>query len=188
MRAMKKWFIGKIVKNKFWTPDRVVTLTAIFISLFTLLVFAKQTSIIEKQSHLSVMPYLYIETGYNPDKDFITLTLNNYGVGPAIIQEMKISYKGEIYEMDFADFLQTDFFQNDSIAVLASASIDTGLAIPANAERIAVKFGGSGERYIKTEKFLRKLERNEFDYEIIYRSIYDDAWRIRKSDDIPEKL
>jgi len=175
-------------KNKFWTPDRIVTLTAIFISLFTLLVFAKQTSIIEKQSRLSVMPYLNMETGYNPNEDFITLTLNNYGVGPAIIEEMKIFYEGKTYEMDFANFLQTDVFQSDSVAVLASASIDKGLAIPAGAERMAVKFGGSGDRYIKTEKFIRKLERNEFEYEIIYSSIYDDKWRIRKSDDIPEEL
>ena len=177
-----------MAKRKFWTPDRIVTILAISISLFTLIVFARQTSIIEKQSRLSVLPYLNMEMGYNPDEDFITLTLNNYGVGPAIIEEMKISYMGETYEMDFADFLQNDFFKVDSIAVLASASIDEGLAIPAGADRIAVKFGGSGDRYIKTEKFLRKLERNEFDYEIIYRSIYDDMWRIRGSNDIPEEL
>jgi len=185
---MKKWLRSNMAKNKFWSPDRIVTVTAIFISLFTLLVFARQTSIIEKQSRLSVLPYLNMETGYNPDEDFITLTLNNYGVGPAIIEEMKIFYKGETYGMDFAAFLQNDFFRKDSIAVLASASIDKGLAIPAGAERVAVKFGGSGERYIKTEKFLRKLERNEFDYEIIYRSIYDDLWRIRMSNDIPEQF
>lgn len=177
-----------MAKNKFWTPDRIVTILAISISLFTLIVFARQTSIIEKQSRLSVMPYLNMETGYNPDEDFITLTLNNYGVGPAVIEEMKIFYAGKTYEMDFADFLQTDTLQKDSIAVLASASIDRGLAIPAGTERLAVKFGGSGDRYIKTEKFLRKLERNEFDYEIIYSSIYKDRWRIRRIDDIPEEL
>lgn len=175
-------------KNKFWTPDRIVTIFAISISLFTLIVFARQTSIIEKQSRLSVMPYLNMETGYNPEEDFITLTLNNYGVGPAVIEEMKIFFAGKTYEMDFAEFLLNDAFQSDSVAVLASASIDKGLAIPAGAERIAVKFGGSGDRYIKTEKFLRKLERNEFDYEIIYSSIYDDRWRIRRIDDIPEEL
>jgi len=177
-----------MARNKFWTPDRIVTIFAISISLFTLIVFARQTSIIEKQSRLSVMPYLNIETGYNPNEDSIKLTLNNYGVGPAVIEEMRIFYAGTTYEMDFAEFLQNDAFQTDSVAVLASASIDRGLAIPAGAERIAVKFGGSGDRYIKTEKFLRKLERNEFDYEIIYSSIYDDRWRIRGIDDIPEEL
>lgn len=177
-----------MAKNKFWTPDRIVTILAISISLFTLIVFARQTSIIEKQSRLSVMPYLSMETGYNPHDDFISLTLNNYGVGPAIIEEMIISYDGETHEMDFANFLQIDVFHSDSVAVLASASIDKGLAIPAGEERLAVKFGGSGDRYIKTEKFLRKLERNKFDYEIVYRSIYDDKWRIRKSADIPEEM
>ncbi|MDB4293092.1 hypothetical protein N9954_06745 [Maribacter sp.] len=177
-----------MAKKRFWTSDRIVSFSAISISLFTLLVFARQTSIIEKQSRLSALPYLNIETGYNPDEDYITLTLNNYGVGPAIIEEMKISYEGKTFEMDFASFLQTDFFQNDSIAVLSSASIDKGLAIPANSERIAVKFGGSGDRYIKAGKFLRKLEKNDFDYEIIYSSIYEDKWRIRKSEDIPEEL
>lgn len=177
-----------MAKKKFWTPDRIVTILAISISLFTLIVFARQTSIIEKQSRLSVMPYLSMETGYNPHEDFITLTLNNYGVGPAIIEEMNIQYDGKTYEMDFADFLANDFLSKDSVTVLASASIDEGLAIPAGSERMAIKFGGSGDRYIKTEKFLRKLERNGFDYEIIYRSIYDDTWRIQKSDDIPEEL
>jgi len=134
------------------------------------------------------MPYLNMETGYNPDEDFITLTLNNYGVGPAIIEEMKILYDGNTYEMDFADFLANDFLKKDSVAVLASASIDEGLAIPAGSERLAVKFGGSGDRYIKTEKFLRKLQRNGFDYEIIYSSIYEDKWSIKMSDDIPKEL
>lgn len=175
-------------KNKFWSPDRIVTIMAISISLFTLIVFAKQTSIIEKQSRLSVMPYLYIETGYNPDEDFITFTLNNYGVGPAIIEEMKIFHKGKSYETDFAGFLQNDLFIGDSISVLASASIDKGLAIPAGTDRIMVKVGGSGDRYIKVGKFLRKLEKNDFDYEITYRSIYDDQWRITMSKDIPEEL
>lgn len=175
-------------KKTFWSADRIVTVLAISISLFTLIVFARQTSIIEKQSRMSVLPYLNMEIGYNPDEDFITLTLNNYGVGPAIIEEMNISYKGETYKMDFARFLQNDFFRTDSITVLASASIDEGLAIPAGTERVAVKFGGSGDRYIKTEKFFRKLERNAFDYEIIYRSIYNDLWRIQSTDDIPEQL
>ena len=83
-----------MAKKKFWTSDRIVSFSAISISLFTLIVFARQTSIIEKQSRLSALPYLNMEAGYNPDEDFITLTLNNYGVGPAIIEEMNISYEG----------------------------------------------------------------------------------------------
>lgn len=175
-------------KKRFWSPDRMVTLLAILISLVTLIVFARQTSIIERQSRLSTMPYLYVETGYNSEEDFISITLNNYGVGPAIIEGIKISYKEETHEMDFAAFLESQLFKTDSITILGSASITEGLAIPANSDRIAVRVGGSGDRYIKAEKFLKKLEKNGFDYEIIYRSIYDDQWRIRMSADIPEAL
>ncbi len=175
-------------KKRFWSPDRVVTLLAILISLITLIVFARQTNIIERQSRLSTMPYLYVETGYNSEEDYIAITLNNYGVGPAIIEGIKISYQEETYEMDFAAFLESELFRSDSITILGSASITKGLAIPANADRVAVKVGGSGERYIKAGKFLKKLEKNGFDYEINYRSIYDDQWRIRMSAEIPEAL
>lgn len=159
-----------------------------FISMFTLIVFVRQTRIIEKQSRLSVMPYLYWETGYNPEEDYLTLTLSNYGVGPAIIEDIKILYQDDVYCMDFADFLKQDFFEQDSISVLASASIADGLAIPASSDRQAIKIGGSNNRYIKVEKFLRKLEKNGFDFEIVYRSIYGDKWRIRKFEDIPQKM
>lgn len=177
-----------MAKKRFWTPDRIVTILAIFISLFTLIIFAKQTNIIERQSRLSVMPYLNVETGYNPDEDFVKVTLSNYGVGPAIIEEIRIHYEGELYEMDFESFLKDDIFQADSIAIVESASIHRGLAIPAGTDRIAVKVGGSGERYIKAGKFLRKLQRNDFDFEIIYKSIYNDQWRLTLTDDIPEEL
>ena len=52
-------------KKKFWTSDRIVGFSAMFISLITLFIFIKQTNIIDRQSKLSAMPYLMMQMSNN---------------------------------------------------------------------------------------------------------------------------
>ncbi len=177
-----------MAKKKFWSLDKIVSFLALGISLFTLIVFARQTSIIEKQSRLSAMPYLSIEKGNDTENNVITITLNNYGVGPAIIDSMHVSYKGKKYEMDFVDFVKEKFLVQKELNIMASASLGRGSAIPAGGERLIISLGGTRKDYLKAAGFFDKLEATHFDSQIIYHSIYDDKWRIRVSNDIPEEL
>ena len=79
------------MKTKFWTSDKIVSFVAIIVSVFSLFIFVKQTNIIEEQNHLSVMPYLMLETANNGQDATFSIHIMNYGVGPAIIKKRTIS-------------------------------------------------------------------------------------------------
>ncbi|WP_394746904.1 hypothetical protein [Spongiimicrobium salis] len=176
------------LKKKSITGDRIVTILAIGISLFTLLVFTKQTQIIAKQSRLSVLPYLYVETGYDTKANTISFTINNHGVGPAILEKIEIDYLGKTYEMDFEDFMKLSFFKNDSVRILASTSLNKGMPFPSKSERLVVQFGGSETEYNEAREFLGKLEKNSFSFKIYYKSIYEDKFMISMESDVPVEL
>lgn len=176
------------MKKKFWTSDKLFGLVAMFISVITLIIFVKQTNIMEKQSRLSAMPYLMIETSEIGSKNVYSFQLVNHGVGPAVIDTTILFYRGKTHNMEFKDFLKTNFQSMDSIAILNNASINRGLAIPAGGVRNILQVGGNKEDYDDFFLVLEELYSNDFDFEIRYRSIYDDKWRITSKDEIPEKL
>lgn len=176
------------MKKKFWTSDKLVGLVAILISLITLIIFVRQTNIMEKQSRLSVMPYLMISTSDVGSTNKYSFTLINYGVGPAIIDSTVIRYNGKAYNMQFVDFLSTELDFMDSVPVLNNATLGKGLAIPAGGERNFLTVGGTEKGYENFFKVLNELNSNDLNFEIRYRSIYDDKWRITSDTDLPEKL
>lgn len=58
---------------------------------------ALQTFLMQRQQHASVWPYL--ELGfYITGSDGFKITLTNKGVGPAIVKEVDIQYKGQQYD------------------------------------------------------------------------------------------
>ncbi|WP_420601721.1 hypothetical protein [Flagellimonas sp.] len=177
------------MKKKFWTSDKLVGLVAILISLITLIIFVKQTNIMERQSRLSVMPYLMISKSEVGSENKYSFELINYGVGPAIVDSTLIFYKEKLYHnMEFVDFLNGELKVMDSIPVLNHASIRKGLAIPAGGERNFLTVGGNEEAYKAFLEVFQELDLNGFYFEIYYRSIYDDKWRITSETDLPHKL
>lgn len=176
------------MKKKFWTTDKLVGLVAIMISFITLVIFVKQTNIIEKQSHLSVMPYLMISISEVGSENKYSLKLINYGVGPAIIDSTTIFYKGKTYNEEFADFLQSEIKIMDSVPVLNHATLGRGLAIPSGGERNILTAGGTEKSFRNFLEVMETLDDNDFHFEIYYRSIYDHRWRITSSSDLPEEL
>jgi len=177
------------MKKKFWTSDKLFAVLAVLISLTTLVIFVKQTNIIDKQSRLSAMPYLTIETSNNSLDQHFRFDLINYGVGPAIIEEIEISCDGKTYPHDLQTFAEEHLPEMDSINVVSSSSVQKGLAIPAEGDRTMLVVGGNKEDY---EAFLvlleDLLENRGLDYRIRYRSIYNEVWEIRNSYDYPVKI
>ncbi|MEM9000996.1 MAG: hypothetical protein AAGB24_12100 [Bacteroidota bacterium] len=176
-------------KKKNISADRIVGFSAIFISMLSLFIFSKQTAIIQQQGELSALPYLVVETGYDPDEYLITYTLNNYGIGPAIIEEMVFKYNDERHRTDLFHFVQNDFFKKDSLTIVSGATFDAGLAIPAGEERIMLSVGGSQKAYDRGKKFFERLiEKEELDYEIKYSSIYNKIWSISRNGTKPVSI
>ena len=176
------------MKKSFWTTDKIVSLAAIGISLFTLFIFVKQTNIIERQSRLSVMPYLMIETSDNGFDRVFIVDVVNHGVGPAIIDYKRIYLNGEAYDLEFVDFLQQKT-PMDSVNVMSSSTLQDGLAIPAGGTRNVVKVGGNDHSYFTFLETMSNLqEEDSFMYEIYYSSIYGDRWKITSKSERPEKV
>ena len=75
--------MGKVKIN--WNSERILSLSAMSISFITLIIFIYQTNLMSKQNYLSILPYLQLSTSNDIEKNTYTLSIQNYGVGHAII-------------------------------------------------------------------------------------------------------
>ena len=176
------------MKKKFWTSDKIVSFAAIGISIFTLFIFVKQTNIIEEQSHLSVMPYLLMETANNGENKTFSIEIVNYGVGPAIIESRIIYFQDKEYDLEFVDFLNNHIPNTDSIKVINNSTLQKGFALPAGASRNLIKVGGDDYSYQNFLKIMQTIQSDSFNYKIRYKSIYGDRWMISAETNAPVEL
>jgi len=177
-------------KKPFLTSDKLFGLTAMLISLVTLIIFVRQTNIMDKQSRLSAMPYLMLETSANSyDQEFI-LDLVNYGVGPAIIDGKTISLNGETFDLEFHEFLRTQFksYGMDTVNIISHSTLHRGLAIPSGGQRTLLKVGGTKEDYTAFMQLFGQVQQDSLNFVIRYSSIYGDKWHISATEEIPKEL
>ena len=78
------------------TSDKILTLLAVFISFLALTVSTIQTSILQKQTYAAVWPRL--SNGQGQGADYYIATVNNDGVGPAIITSVNYNYKDTSFQ------------------------------------------------------------------------------------------
>ncbi|WP_143542357.1 hypothetical protein [Robiginitalea sediminis] len=176
------------MKGSFWTTDKIVSLVAMGISLLTLVIFVRQTDIIEQQSHLSVMPYLRLEMSNDNQNHFTKMELFNYGVGPAIIESRELYYKGQWLDMEFADFFRSKVPEMQEITLVANANLAPGQAIPSGGTRLLLQMCDTQECHRRLFIAMQALQEGDFDYRIRYRSIYGDRWEIRSGQSEPLAL
>lgn len=180
MTAKKKFFLSS---------DQIFGLTAMLISLVTLIIFVRQTNIMDKQSRLSALPYLMVEKSTNSEEFKIQFSLVNHGVGPAIIEDRMIRYSGEEYDQDFHQFLTQSVAGLDTIKPFNWSTIYKGMAIPANGRVVMIAIGNNQAEYDLYRKTLQKFQKNDdFYFEIIYSSVYGDRWKMSTDSEVPQKL
>lgn len=125
-------------KFKFiWNSEKLVSISAMSISFITLLIFIYQTNLMRRQNDLSIMPYLDISTTNDLEKATFELNLLNHGVGPAIIESVRLKYQGQQYDLKAFEnslfaFLKSQRPILDSVSVISTSTLDPGMAIPAN--------------------------------------------------------
>ena len=176
-----------------WNSDKLLGLSAISISFITLVIFIYQTNIMSRQNYISIMPYLDISITRNMADHIFELNLKNHGVGPAIIESATLIYKGKRYNLADYDnnlftFLESKAPKLDSIISVSSSTLDKGMAIPANSVYNVFGVRESRKDYqLMTEVFYKLLDEG-LDYEIIYKSIQDERWRLHQNSDGPEQL
>ena len=170
-------------KPKFWNADKIVSISAILISLGTMGVYIYQTHLIQKQQYASVMPYLRM--GYSFDDDRFEFIVQNEGLGPAFIEEVNTYYNGKKYSDDVAIFIQGDYRKIDSTLYLTYSNIGTGMLFAAgkNITIISKRESVNDAKKLKDLFFNKKIE-----MEVIFSSVYGEKWITRGAFTRPKKL
>lgn len=182
------------MENKFWNSEKLLSLSALLVSLLTLAVFIYQTNLIRKEQYMKVYPHLSL-FNYGSNTLFYKYVLVNQGIGPALIKSVKVNtLDGENYK-SLTGYLEDKLSEKDSIW-LYDSDLVPGQLIPAEQtinliglfddERIQ-----SMELSPNTLKGSRKLRRiinsDSLKIEIEYESIYGERWVIRNDENMPIK-
>jgi hypothetical protein len=172
------------MKPKFWNADKIVSLSAILISLATMTIYLYQTHLIRKQQSASVMPYLLIGTSSHNNEHF-NFGIENNGLGPALIEEINVIFKGKKYKnCDLAKFFYNYNPQKDTL-YFSNGDIVSGMLVPSgktiiNIETNNQKSADKLKEYFWSKKIL--------DVEVIYASIYGEKWMVSTQNIRPQKI
>jgi hypothetical protein len=173
-------------KPKFWNADKIVSLSAILISLATMTIYLYQTHLIIKQQHASVMPYLMVGQSSLNDNHMV-VNLQNNGLGPAFVEKFNVYYQGKKYEnCDLATFFNHYNLKKDTIQ-FGYGNLVVGQLIPANKEIEILLVSNNKKEAYKLRKYFWGMDK-PIELEIIYSSIYGEKWRMRGNFARPEKL
>ncbi len=176
------------MKPTFWNTDKIVSISAIFISALTLYVTFEQFKISRAQQRLSVLPYLSMGN-YNTGGPNYKLVVKNDGIGPAFIESVTMIYKGKKFETDLINFLHEQFpAELDSIPNLTHSNIYQGLLIPAGQTIEHLAIDNSQTSADKLLRLFGKLDAEGIEFEIVYSSIYKEKWKLRAGDASPAKV
>lgn len=166
------------------SSDRIVSISAIFISLMTLIVLVYQTNMIRQQQENSVFPYLMVgNEGYGL-ADY-KLVMTNSGIGPAIIESVEINYADSTYQMDLPSFMYGYIEGMDTLNNVLHSNFFAGMLIPAE-EKIPIFQVENDQK--EAVALIKIMQNVEFQMTIIYKSIYGQRWELSSDEGLPKLL
>ncbi|BFP42386.1 hypothetical protein FGF1_32310 [Flavobacteriaceae bacterium GF1] len=186
--------MAKKSKNKrtsTWSTDRVLSISAFFISVISLIALLYQSylareenKLMQKQHSATVMPYLSQWFDDSPGKH--NMVIGNDGIGPALLKKVTISTKNDQHFNRTDDFFRHISKSNtflDTTHYLYS-TVAEGILIPANSTTEFASFDNSPD----FKRFLNLLHEIEFHFEIEYEDVYGSRWSLKYDEDIPTKI
>jgi hypothetical protein len=165
-------------KTPVFTTDRLLSLMAIVVSLATFGIYFYQTHLIRVQQHAAVWPNLQVSPHVHLTKTEgnYQILIENSGVGPAIIEDAAIIYKGKEYPFSFWKFFSKTYPLGESSWELSSADLFKGKVIQPGK---GMELVGSNQLTSARKLFdVFTAEPCPIKFKIKYRSIYDDHWVI----------
>lgn len=182
--------------TSFWNSDKLVGLTALLISVGTLVVFIYQTNLMREQQHMSVLPYLEFGNGATGTLNYEFMLMNN-GIGPAFIRSVEVTaadgttysdivyYVEDQFEADSVDYYHANLWEGRLIKA-GDKVIVIGLITPQLAEDYGLEPPmNSTEGSIELYQFLNN---EEVHIEVTYESIYGDRWKLVHHAGRPQKV
>jgi hypothetical protein len=165
-------------KSRFLRPDFMVALLAVVIGLCTMFVYIYQARIMSRQMHATVWPYLESSVGQGEKR--LKISVENKGVGPAIVKRCYVLVDGKPYRdgLDRIDSL---------IRKLAGKAIDYNYTnveprVIAPGEEIAfLEFDEPSALHVLDSA----LKGHSIAMEICYCSVFDDCWLLKRGSVTP---
>jgi hypothetical protein len=183
------------------TTDRIVSLSAMVVGVGSLFVIVYQTHLMRQAQSAAALPYLMLGVQANTEGSY--LTLRNTGLGPALIENVRIRQQGKTFYEDPHDFI-IRMRPDRNIPALSVDRIAVGRLIPAGEGLMALGMNGD-ERGRMLVDLLNLFELVEVPrswlvssgipldatkravIEITYASVYGERWRITSDRLVPER-
>jgi len=125
--------------------DRVVSIIAIVVGVGSLAVVVLQTQIMREQQRASVLPYLMLAVQSSINDSRTYLTVRNAGIGPALLGDVRVRYKGKDFVGD-----PYDFFVQQRPEVIKTVPMGVDKLIPGRlvpAGEWIMTMGADGEKH-----------------------------------------
>jgi hypothetical protein len=183
-----------------FSTDRIVSLSAMVVGVGSLFVIVYQTHLMRQSQSAAALPYLMV--GIQANGEGAYLTLSNKGLGPALLERVRIRYEGRTFDEDPHDFF-IRMRPDRNIGALSVDRLAVGRLIPAG-ERL-MTLGMDGEErgrmlvdLLNTfeladvprawlEKLQVPLKARRAVIDITYASVYGEHWRITSDRLVPER-
>lgn len=160
--------------------ESLLGISAVFLSLVALVVSVFQTQIAREQQYASVWPRL--QTNYAKNKDEFTFSIVNNGVGPAIIESIRIQYRGKHYK-DFRQLvdeqiqqiIQTNRTETDITIESIYGSVTPGDVIKSDGE---IRLGRISKNEFLAQVMLQLIQSPSYRIGVIYSDVYGSCWQL----------
>lgn len=176
--------------------DRIVSISAIVVSLATLIMILYQTNLMRQEQRASVMPSLMIGYGKSDTLNVVQerIWLKNNGLGPAFIEKMVVIDSTGTHTMDLFDYFKDI---NDNKNIDGVYRFVEGLIVPENDGRpLYNKFSNNESPIILSNHFefpyqsdwSNRNNPNKAIIEVYYHSVYKERFKVRSNSPIPMRL
>lgn len=177
----------KIEKEQFWTSEKIMSISALFVSAISLIALfyqlnlaREENELIRKQQSASVLPYL--SQWSSNTSNSLKIIFGNKGVGPAFIKKVTFEINDTVfYNSDHLfDYIMTNIYKKDSIKLSAlTSTFSKGYVLPAN-ETIEIITMND----VKDINTLRKFMSDKtLDCTVIYADVYGTQWSLSSKND-----
>jgi len=184
-----------------WDTDRIVAISAMLVGVGSLFIVLYQTELIREQQKAQVLPYLLI--AYNTSDKGSYIALLNVGLGPALIEHIRVRHAGQTFDGDPYAYYASLADAKVSASNVYRDRVLPGMLIPAN--DTPKNMLGSVEPSQMRPELLRRFQfvavqdapspadgsasqPERAVVEIDYASVYGEHWRIRSDRVTPERL
>lgn len=159
------------IRRKPFSTETIIAIAATVTSVCALIVAVYQTKLSREQQLNSVWPYLI--TYHSTDEKLQTvLMVANHGIGPAIIDSVRVVYKGKNYSLPTQVISEVSKKLNrGSLGIgWSHTELRKGLVVPQGEDLIWVMVNDSSDNII----FAKELP--QVKTYIYYHSIYGERW------------